>query len=56
MLALIVFGNVWWLSIRGGVLKGHLRWVTMLAFLLGMAFDGEWLRLFELLKRAAVQV
>lgn len=41
MIKWVVFVVLWERSMRGGVLRGHWRWLSMGAFLLGAALDAQ---------------
>lgn len=47
MMHVYVFLSVWWLAVKGGVILGAWRWLSLVAFFVGVALDGEWLRFFK---------
>lgn len=42
-----VFLSVWWLAVKGGVILGAWRWVSLVAFFAGVLLDGDYLKIFK---------
>lgn len=48
MMHVFVFLSVWWLAVKGGVILGAWRWLSLVAFFAGVALDGSYLIFFKI--------
>ena len=47
MMHVVVFVLVWWLAVKGGVILGAWRWLSLVAFFAGVLLDGNYLKIFK---------